>query len=429
MLKKTQKALLSLLILFTMIHPIRAEGHHIIPLDQLDIGSEVYLLYDRDSKQVLAEKDSSIPVHPASITKVLTVITAIELMEPLNLKQEIAIAPEVYQEIDPEASIVGFRINERVTLEDILQGIMLPSGADATRALSFHLFQNTEKLAEAMNTKAKEIGMHNSNFVNTSGLDDDSHLSTAYDLALLVDYALENETFRKLYKSETYTSTKTEQHPEGVEMSDGNLKYANTLENNYIIGAKSGYTDGAQRALSSLGSDGNKELIFISLLNDDIARRTGPVDDANLVYTRAFEDFKEVTALNKNTVFDLLQVENALDYEYFLEEDIRVWIPKDLAISDLKLEIKGKPEGLVAPVEADTLLGVLEVSYKDKVIYQGPLINSEVIPIKLSKVILDFLKTFFFITALALSFVSIFVLSVRSYKIKKHNRRQKNRTP
>lgn len=429
MLKKIQKAFLSLIILFTMTLPIEAEGTQIIPLDQLDLGSEVYLLYDRDSKRVLAEKDSSLLVHPASITKVLTVITAIELMEPLNLKQEIIIAPEVYQGIDPEASIVGFRINERVTLEDILQGIMLPSGADATRAISFHLFQDTEKLAEAMNTKAKEIGMFDSNFVNTSGLDHDLHLSTAYDLALLVDYALENEVFRKLYKSETYTSSSTEQHPQGVEMTDGNLKYANSVENNYIIGAKSGYTDGAQRALSSLGSDGNKELIFVSLLNDDITRRTGPVDDANMVYARAFEDFKEVTALNKNTVFDLLQVENALDYEYFVKDDIRVFIPKDLAKSDLKVEIKGKPQALVAPVEAETLLGVLEISYKDKVIYQGPLTNAEEIPVKLSKVLLDFFKTFFFITALALSFVAIFILSVRSFNLRKHRRRQKNRTP
>ena len=423
MLKKLQISLLSILLLLTFTLNISADENDIIPLDNLDIGSEVYLLMDRESKQILSEKNSQELVHPASITKVLTVITTIEMMEPLNLKQEINIDPAVYQDIDPEASIVGFMINEKVTLEDILQGIMLPSGADATRAISYHLFQDTEELALAMNTKAQEIGMKNSNFVNTSGLDDDKHLSTAYDLALLVDYALENEVFRKLYESKEYTTSKTTQHPEGIELIDRNLEYAESLDNNYIVGAKSGYTDAAQRALSSVATNGEKEYIFISVLNENILSKKGPIDDANLAYNRIYNEYKQITAINTEMVIDTLLVEDALDYEYQLAEDVRIYIPKELNTSDLKIEIKDKPEGLKAPVEAKSNLGILEISYNDKIVYRQTLLNEATIPVKLSKVILDFMISLAIILVILLIVISIFILIWRSIIKRRRKRR------
>lgn len=423
MLRKLQISFISILLLIPMTLSIKADANDIIPLDKLDIGSQVYLLMDRDDRQVLAEKDSQKLIHPASITKVLTAITAIEMIEPLDLKQVITIDYAVYDGIDEEASIVGFTIGEKVTLEDILQGIMLPSGADATRALSYHLYQDTEKLAEYMNDKAKEIGMKNSNFVNTTGLDDENHMSTAYDLAILVDYALENEVFRKLYLSKEYTTSKTEQHPEGIVLKDGNLLLADKMEKNYIIGAKSGYTDGAQRALSSLAKNGEKELILITILNDEIYNKSGPVEDAEMVYNRVFNEFKEVTAINKSTIFDTLLVENAVDYDYQVDEDIRVFIPKDLNMKDLKIEIKDKPQGLIAPVEEESNLGVLEISYNDKIIHRENLKNAEVIPIKLSKVILDFLTSLGIIFGLALAFILVFLLIYKSIMKRRRRRR------
>lgn len=423
MLKKLQISLISILLLLTFTLNIAADENDIIPLDKLDIGSEVYLLMDRESKQILSEKDSQKLIHPASITKVLTVITAIEMMEPLNLEQEINVDPEVYNGIDPEASIVGFLMNEKVTLEDILQGIMLPSGADATRALSYHLFQDTEKLAVAMNTKAQEIGMNNSNFVNTSGLDDDRHLSTAYDLALLVDYALENEEFRRLYESKEYTTSKTTQHPEGIELFDHNLEYADSLENNYIVGAKSGYTDAAQRALSSVASNGEKEYIFISVLNEFILSKKGPIDDAALAYNRVYNEYKQITAINKDEVIDTLLVEDALDYEYQLPEDVRIYIPQDLNMNDLKMEVKGKPENLIAPVEAQSNLGILEISYNDKIVYRQTMLNETTIPIKSSKIILDFLISLAIILTILLAVISIFIFIWRSIVKRRRSRR------
>ena len=421
MIKKLQITLLSLLMTFSLTLSINAKTDDIIPMDQLELGGEVYLLMDRDSKAILAEEKSNEQVAPASLTKALTAITVIETMEPFDLNQDIKVDPQVFIGIDLEASIVGFHAGEVVSLEDILQGIMLPSGADATRAISYHLYRDTEALAEAMNEKAQDIGMHDSNFVNTTGLDQENHYSTAHDLALLIDYALENEVFRDLYKSVEYTTSKNDYHFEGIELQDRNLMYAQTFEDNYIIGAKSGYTDDAQRALSSLAQHEGKELILITVKNPNIFNRFGPIDDAQKIYKRAFNDYKEITAINKNTVFDTLEIKHALDYEYALEKDLRVYIPKDLNTNDLKIQIKDKPMELIAPVEPGETMGILEVSYNDKIIYRETLQTDTVVPIKLSTVIFNFAVSFATIVAMALGLVGLFVLFYRS--IAKRRRR------
>ncbi len=415
MIKKISIFVLSSFIFLANISPIKAIEQNIIPLEQHGIESQHYILYDRSNKSILSEKNAHEKVHPASITKALTLITAIEMIEDKDFDKIIKVDPEIFNGLDPIASLAGFEANEEITLRDAFYGLMLPSGADASRIISHYLSGSPEGLNEYMNQKAKEIGMKNSNFVNTSGLDDENHLSTAYDLALLIDYSLNNDLFREIYESRTYTSSKTKEHPDGIEFVDLNLEYADKFETPIIKGAKSGYTELAQRSLSSYAQKDKQELIFISIFNPSREDRKGPVDDAIIAYDRAFNDYKLITAINKNTIFDSLEIKNANDFVYVLDEDINVYIPKDLDLKDLKVEIKNKPEGLVAPLEAKTALGTLEISYNDKIIYRQPMTNKEEIKIKFTKVLWDFMKVFLSILAIAIAFVLVFLYLFKSF--------------
>lgn len=415
MIKKISIFVLSSFIFLANISPIKAIEQNIIPLEQDGIESQHYILYDRSNKSILSEKNAHEKVHPASITKALTLITAIEMIEDKDFDKTIKVDPEIFNGLDPIASLAGFEANEEITLRDAFYGLMLPSGADASRIISHYLSGSPEGLNEYMNQKAKEIGMKNSNFVNTSGLDDENHLSTAYDLALLIDYSLNNDLFREIYESRTYTSSKTKEHPDGIEFVDLNLEYADKFETPIIKGAKSGYTELAQRSLSSYAQKDKQELIFISIFNPSREDRKGPVDDAIIAYDRAFNDYKLITAINKNTIFDSLEIKNANDFDYVLDEDINIYIPKDLDLKDLKVEIKNKPEGLVAPLEAKTALGTLEISYNDKIIHRQPMTNKEEIKIKFTKVLWDFMKVFLSILAIAIAFVLVFLYLFKSF--------------
>jgi len=415
MIKKISIFVLSSFIFLANISPIKAIEQNIIPLEQHGIESQHYILYDRSNKSILSEKNAHEKVHPASITKALTLITAIEMIEDKDFDKIIKVDPEIFNGLDPIASLAGFEANEEITLRDAFYGLMLPSGADASRIISHYLSGSPEGLNEYMNQKAKEIGMKNSNFVNTSGLDDENHLSTAYDLALLIDYSLNNDLFKEIYESRTYTSSKTKEHPDGIEFVDLNLEYADKFETPIIKGAKSGYTELAQRSLSSYAQKDKQELIFISIFNPSREDRKGPVDDAIIAYDRAFNDYKLITAINKNTIFDSLEIKNANDFDYVLDEDINVYIPKDLDLKDLKVEIKNKPEGLVAPLEAKTALGTLEISYNDKIIHRQPMTNKEEIKIKFTKVLWDFMKVFLSILAIAIAFVLVFLYLFKSF--------------
>ncbi|CAM3585508.1 D-alanyl-D-alanine carboxypeptidase family protein [Erysipelothrix urinaevulpis] len=409
-------------IIFLSFTPgiVLAESDDIIPLDEQGISSKHYILYDPLTKTVLSQALSHEKIAPASITKALTLITALELIDQDPSSIEIKVPAAVYDGLTPIASIAGFEIDEVITLEDAFYGLMLPSGADASRIISWYLTQSPEGLASEMNKKAQAIGMKNSLFMNTSGLDQDNHYSTAYDLALLIDYALQNEDFKTIYDAENYTTSKTSHHPEGIKLVDRNLEYARKDKNNYILGAKSGYTENAQRSLSSYAQKDNKQLIFISTYNTNkLASENGPVEDANLAYARAFEDYKNITILSKNTVFDTLAIENAKAFEYLSSEDINIYIPKDLDPNDIKIEIKDQPHNLVAPVEANTSMGNLEISYNDKVVYRTPYTNQDLIPVRLLSVIWDFSKVLFIIISLALFIVFAFLYihsTVQKYK-------------
>ena len=166
---------------------------------QPSILSKSSILIDADSGTVLAEKDANKKMYPASLTKIMTAILAIEMG---NLSDVIKVDDDTPYEID--GSHIALEPGEMLTLKDLLYALMLPSANDAASAIAKHYGGSIEKFVKLMNDKAKELGAVNTNFVNPHGLHNNNHYTTAYDLALITRYAMKNEIFRTIVGTQKY---------------------------------------------------------------------------------------------------------------------------------------------------------------------------------------------------------------------------------
>lgn len=216
------------------------------------INSQYAILVDSDEHRVLAQKDGESKIYPASMTKLMTLIVAIEHTE--NFDDTFIMTDEIISDCYAQsASMAGFSAGEECTIMDLLYGAALPSGADATTGLAVYTAGSEEAFVRLMNEKVRELGLHNTHFMNASGLHDENHYSTPTDIATLLEYCLQNETCKKIISTYTYTTNSTEQHPDGIMLYDTMFKKMTGLEvpGITILGGKTGYTDEAGQCLAS----------------------------------------------------------------------------------------------------------------------------------------------------------------------------------
>ncbi|MCC8023502.1 MAG: D-alanyl-D-alanine carboxypeptidase [Clostridiales bacterium] len=196
---------------------------------------------------VLLDQESGLSIYPASLTKMMTVLVGLEQLE--SLEERITIPADIYSELyESGASMAGFFAGERVRAEDLLYGILLPSGAEACLALALHVADTEQDFAALMNQKAAELGMRDTHFTNATGLHDPAHVSTVRDMAVLVAYGLEIPAFRTMLLAGSYTTSG------GLEFQSTLSKAAPDLSvtGGEILGGKTGYTSQAGLCLASV---------------------------------------------------------------------------------------------------------------------------------------------------------------------------------
>lgn len=234
-------------------------------IDLTHLYSPYSVLVDLDTNQTLAQNKSQSKIYPASLTKIMTAIIAIENIENLN---ETMLLTETHFETlyEREASMAGFLLGEKVTLKDLLYGTLLPSGAECCLALADRIAGSESKFVNLMNSKAKELGMNNTLFCNSTGLHNANHYSTVEDMAKLLKYALKNKEFRTIFTSRQYSISATNLHSDGLTFYSTMFSSMNDTEvvGGNIIGGKTGYTDEAGLCLASLAQIDGKEYIFVS---------------------------------------------------------------------------------------------------------------------------------------------------------------------
>lgn len=223
------------------------------------------ILLEADSGEVLAEKNADTQIYPASMTKMMTVLLAIEA-EP-DLDRQTTVPEDIFPALEQEgASMAGFRPGEVVTIRDLLYGALLPSGAECCETLA-RLVSGTETdFVALMNRKAAELGMTSTHFCNPTGLHDPEHVSTVRDISVLLREAVRNETFRKILTTERYTIQPTNLHPEGFTVTSTLLKELNggEIRNGKILGGKTGYTSEAGLCLASIAEVKGKTYLLVT---------------------------------------------------------------------------------------------------------------------------------------------------------------------
>lgn len=227
-------------------------------LGEGDITSSYAVFVDTEQDAILASRDAFARMVPASMTKVLTALVAAEHIENWDDTFTITIDITDYS-FKNHCSNAGFDKDETVTIRDLLYGAILPSGADASLGLAVYVSGSQEAFVELMNEKLKELGVsETSHFTNCVGLYDDNHYTTAYDMAVIMEAAIQNETCREVFSSRTYTTSPTEQHPEGIDLSNWFVRRIEDKETNGItVYGKTGYVDESGSCAVSFGTNEN----------------------------------------------------------------------------------------------------------------------------------------------------------------------------
>ncbi len=269
--------------------PTSSKADYAFLIKQIDdeISSTNAILIDIASGEILAEKSPDEKIYPASITKILTAIIALEHFQDTEVSLEIPTHIFSYL-IAQNASVAGFAAGEKVRIIDLIYGVLLPSGADACLTLANSISGNEQAFAKKMTEKAHALGAVNTNFTNSTGLHDNNHYTTVRDLSVILNYALKNETFKTIFTTEKYTTSATNKHPSGLTFSNTTFtafKRAG-LNNEFVQGGKTGYTGEASLCLATLGEKNGREYILVTVgaSTPNASRGTNHVVDANYIY-------------------------------------------------------------------------------------------------------------------------------------------------
>lgn len=234
-----------------------------VDLEQLDSPHAVLL--DAGSGTVLASKSAEDQIFPASMVKIMTVFTAVEHIR--NLKAKVTMDAGIYDALyAADASRAGFEPGEEVTIQELLYGALLPSGAECCMELALQAAGSESAFVELMNQKAQKMGLTSTHFANCTGLHSDNQYSTVTEIGKILREALKNKTFYKVFTTKSYTANATDIHPDGFTFESSMFKEmdSSTVIGGEILGGKTGYTDEAGRCLASLAEIDGRRYILVT---------------------------------------------------------------------------------------------------------------------------------------------------------------------
>lgn len=231
-----------------------------------DVLSEYAIVLDTDANEIVSTRKGRARINPASMTKVLTLLVAAEHIEADKLDDKFTITPEItYYSYKHDCSAVGFLDEEEVTVRDMLYGTILPSGADAALGLATYVAGSQEAFVDMMNDKLEELGISDTaHFTNCIGLYDEDHYCTCYDMAMILHAAIDNELCREVLSAKIYTTSATEQHPDGIEISNWFLRRIEDKDSGgEVLCAKTGFVSQSGNCAASyaLDADGNNYIV------------------------------------------------------------------------------------------------------------------------------------------------------------------------
>ncbi len=328
------------------------------------IKAESYLLVDINSKKVLAEKEAKKKIEPASITKIMTAHVVFRELEKgsINLSDQVLISQKAWR---TEGSRMFIEVNKRVSVEDLLKGLIIQSGNDAAVALAEHIAGSEEAFVELMNNVADDLGMSDTNYVNTTGLPNKDHYTTAEDIVKIASATIQNfPDFYKLYSQKEFTFNEIRQ------FNRNSLLWRDET----VDGVKTGHTSSAGYCLISSAERNGMRLISVIM---GAKSKKSRVKDSSILLNfgfRFYQTFKLYKAEEKLNMAKVWKGEKE-DLALGLAKNLYVTIPRNQYDNlDAKIELN---DNVVAPIKKGEKIGEVFITFSGKSLTKKPLIALE----------------------------------------------------
>ncbi len=383
MKKERILSLIFALVLFvSLVPPVRAAG-------AFEVNARAALLVDVGSGETLYEKNAHEHNYPASITKVMTALLVLEAADAgkLSLDQEITASESAFDNLAADGSTANIKPGETMTVENLLNCMLIVSANEATHILAEVVSGTVEAFVQQMNERAEQLGCADTHFVNPSGLHNDRHYSSAWDIYLITCEAMKHEKFMEICGRKAYTVPET------------NLSKTRELHStNYLIstwrtgwpgyfyadarGIKTGSTPEAGYCLVASADRGSRKLISVVLGAERVKLEDGTNDTRSFsetirLFDHGFDDFKSMKLLDAGEPVCEVPVELSSETNYVVvhpAEGLERMVPADLTPEDLTRTVELTAESVDAPIAEGDELGTITISYGDTVYGTVPLL-------------------------------------------------------
>ena len=357
-------------------------------LEDIDIEATAVLLLDGESETILFEENATARRYPASITKVMTALVVLEAIEEgkLRMEQEITATVNAVSGLPADASTAGIMAGEVLTVEQLLYCLLVSSANEVGNIFAEELYGSVPAFVDVMNRRAKELGCADTHFVNTSGLPDDNHYTTAWDIWLFTREAMKHDIFMTICNTKAYTVPATNMSEER-ELHSTNLLISNWRALGYLYsgaqGIKTGTTDAAGHCLVSTAVRADRRLVSVVLGCDEMP---DPINGGTVsmsftetarLFDWGFDNFSTRTVLTADEMIAEVPVLLSQQTNYVVVHpayDATAVLPNDLAIEDLERTVTFDREVVNAPIMAGDRLGEITLSYGDRDYVTVPLL-------------------------------------------------------
>ena len=347
-----------------IIFIIFCSGFSIASTSEPEISAQAAVLIDSSTGKIFYGKNEEQRMYPASTTKIMT---AILTLENADLNDVVTVPYDAISSIPAGYSIAALQTDEQLTVNQLLQVMMVYSANDAANVLAFHVSGSIEDFANLMNQKVSELGLSNTHFTNPSGMHDENHYTTAHDLAVIMQYCMKDNTFRNLAGLKSCTIPATNKSESRTYNTTNNLLVNNqtNINNNsyyeYAIAGKTGFTTPAKNCLVSVANKDDLELICVVLAAGENANGTSTkFSDSKSLFEYGYANYSIKTFVEQGATATQIDIVNGTDetknLDLVVKDDVSAIISNDLLDSNIEPSIELN-SNLVAPISQGATVG------------------------------------------------------------------------
>lgn len=351
--KKFILCLITCIVCLSILLPVKTLADN----NNLNINAESAILIDGDTGKILYEKSAYEKRAPASTTKIMTALLALEHCKTTDVA---TVTSEAITSVPSGYSTDLLKMGEELTIKDLLYALLLPSSNEAANVLAIHIAGSIDSFASMMNTKAMDLGCKNTHFVNPNGVHDDNHYSTAYDLSLIAKEAMKNDIFRQIVSTASYTlpnSNKYSRIDRTLITTNDLIKKQSNNYYEYAIGIKTGFTTPAKNCLVSSATKDGKTLIAVVLRSNTDNNR---YNDTKTLFNYGFDNFSKKDIVKSGSTIKTIDVKNATsatkNLNLVAETGINTMVTNDKLNDTIEPQINLN-EHLQAPIKKDSIVG------------------------------------------------------------------------